>query len=135
MSVLDELRVKVGGDIARGTDDIIARAILLAAGKEWTLIDVATRMKSERYPGDPFQTIFLDGEPILELHDIHLGGSTLLSRDPADAVYTMRVTQNYKLLGKAAAAHNAGSSTDRALELRGDHDENGVTDAAAKTEE
>lgn len=118
MSTLDELRDKFTADVAAGTDSIIARAVLLASGQEWTLIDVAKRISAVRYGVHAgYSIIYLDGDPILELHDPHIGGSNLLSREPADACYTVAVTQNYKLLGKAAAAHNADPT--KAAAIRG----------------
>ena len=79
------------------TDGIIANAILVATGQEWTLIDVAARMRSERFAGATFQTILLDGEPILELHD-----ATIETTRDESGQSIMRVSQNSRLLGKAA---------------------------------
>lgn len=107
MKAMDDLRErlfrKASCDIAAGTDGIIAKAILLACGQAWTLIDVRQRVRSERFKDATFQTLFLDGEPILELHDV-----TFDSTPPATAGdnWKMSANQNYRFLGKAAAAQS-----------------------------
>jgi hypothetical protein len=60
-----------------------------------TEADIAARMRSERYKGEAWQTIFLDGEPILELHDV-----TMETVREGEA-WIMRVNQNSRMLGKA----------------------------------
>lgn len=109
--VLSEIRSSIMVATANGTDGIIARAILLASGQEWTLIDVASRVTSVRYRDDKHQVIYLDGEPILELHDPYFSGSTLMSREEKDQRYSLKVSQNYRLLGKAADAANRPTPT------------------------
>ena len=85
------------GDIARGTDAIIGKAILLATGERWQVLDMS-RVLSRRFNGEKYQTILLDGEPILELHDLTFDSGQ------SDAVsYILSASQNYRFLGKAAA--------------------------------
>lgn len=86
------------GDIARGTDEIIGKAILLATGERWQVLDMS-RVKSRRFSGDAYQTILLDGEPILELHDL------TFDKGKSDALnYMLSASQKYRFMGKALAA-------------------------------
>lgn len=89
------------GDIARGTDGIIGKAILLATGERWQVLDM-NRVKSVRYQGDKFQTITLDGEPILELHDLEFVSAAV------EGAFKQTALQRYRFLGKAkdAEAHS-----------------------------
>lgn len=92
----------MSSDIARGTDAIIGKAILLAAGDRWQVLDMS-RVQSRRFKGDTYQTILLDGEPILELHDLAFDSGA-----KSDTNYVMSATQRYCFLGKAkdAEAHS-----------------------------
>jgi hypothetical protein len=95
VDIVQEALKKASVGIARGTDNIIATAILRATGQEWTLIDVKARMRSERYKGAAFQTILLDGEPILDLHDVTFENTET----------GFKSNQYYCYLGKAAEEH------------------------------
>lgn len=100
LDVKSELLNQWSQKVARGTDAVIADALLLATGEEWTVIDVAKRVHSVRINGDTFETIHLDGEPILELHDL-----TFSDEQTNPARHVISANRQYRFLGKAAAEH------------------------------
>ena len=105
LDVKSELLNQWSQKIARGTDAVIADALRLAAGEEWNVIGVAKRVHSVRVKGDTFETIHLDCEPILELHDL-----TFSDVPTNPARHVISANRQYRFLGKAAAAHAKRSS-------------------------
>lgn len=69
VDVAAEMRSKIATDLARGRDGVLGAAISTALGEPWKVEDMIGRLRSERVKGETFETIFLDGEPLLELHD------------------------------------------------------------------
>lgn len=50
--------------------DAEIKAALDAVSPGWTLIDVKARCRIERVAGLPFETLYLDSTPLLEIHPV-----------------------------------------------------------------
>lgn len=78
-------------------EEAIVRQALDAALPGWTMEDVKTRCQWIRVGGSPVITLHVDGEAVLEMHDIEVGEM----RNEGDR-FVSNVTQRYRKLGKAA---------------------------------
>jgi hypothetical protein len=83
-------------------DGIVRLAIDAAIGSAWTLDNVARRCQWVRVVGNTFETLAIDGEPALEMHDLEVSPAELR----ADS-YVSSVTQRYRFLGRAAHLNKA----------------------------
>jgi hypothetical protein len=73
-------------------DSVFIEAINRAIGKHWAISELKGRVERIKRHGDAFEIVYLDGKPILELHDPV--ATTEFSEFSAKAV----TKQNYRIL-------------------------------------
>lgn len=86
-------------------EEIVRTAIGNVLG-DFVVLDAAQRCRWTRRVGEAFQILHLDGQPILELHDLELP-----TQEFKEDRYVFNFTQKYRLLGRAAANTKASTGT------------------------
>jgi hypothetical protein len=89
------------GEMVRKKEGLFRMALDAACPDGWVLADLKTRCRLERIVGTTYETLLLDGEPILEIHDVEFH-EPVMEGDR----WVGRLAQNYRFLGRAAASAN-----------------------------
>lgn len=95
VNIADEARKAWANKIAAETDKIIREGLNRKIGEGWTLADLAGRCQSVRFHGAAFETLYVDGRPFLELHDLEFPNPP--PAKPGDPM-TLNATRNYRFL-------------------------------------
>lgn len=80
-------------------EGIVSEVICTVLGRCWTRSDIINRCIWKRRADESFETLFVDGEPVLELHDLEFTPAVM----EGDR-YVRHVTQRYRKLGGAAGS-------------------------------
>lgn len=91
------------GRLAFQQDELIRRAVVEVMGRAWLPQDIKNRCRFERILGENWQTLLIDGEPVLMLFDVEFPGPERL-----DDRYVCKVSQSYKFVGRAAHLNGEG---------------------------
>jgi hypothetical protein len=93
-NVREEIAKDHSAKMASALDAIISEAITAMIGAEWAICDLKGRLRSERFRGDTFETIYLDDAPILELHDVVFSHT----HPSYEQGWVFRAERNYRIL-------------------------------------
>ena len=89
----DGIAMSLASGLTQKTDQVITDAIDNAIGKGWSIEGLMGRLERIRCDGDTYETITIDGKPVIELHD-----PELTTRDDDGAVVLV-AEQKYRILG------------------------------------
>lgn len=95
MTLAQETTFRVAGAMAARIDAVLGQAVSMAIGDEWTMTTIAGRLRSVREGRNTFEVIYLDDQPILELHDPVI--STIFSHEKG---WMQTVTQAHRVLAR-----------------------------------
>jgi hypothetical protein len=90
--VREEIQKNAVSAMAKKLDDTLKGVFDSCWPEGWTMDDVKRRCTRTRVHGSPVEIFYIDGVPKLELHPVEL--ETVRT----DMGWTMRLTQNYRLL-------------------------------------
>jgi hypothetical protein len=82
-------------------DDLIRRAMVDVIGEALLPQEMMNRCALQRIIGESWQTLYIDGEPVLMLFDLEFPESERL-----EDRWVCRVSQRYKYVGRAAHLNN-----------------------------
>ena len=69
--MIDEFSTKLATDLVAKIDAEISHALNLVA-PDWTFVDVRKRCRLERVAGIPYETLFFDDKPLLEIYPVEV---------------------------------------------------------------
>jgi hypothetical protein len=78
-------------------ESIVQRAVVEVIGRAWTASDIKNRCRFERILGETWETLVIDGEPVLMLFDMEVSPAELRGDS-----YISNVSQRYRYIGRAA---------------------------------
>lgn len=78
-------------------EDLIRRVVVDVIGRAWLPRDIKNRCRFERILGETWETLIIDGEPVLMLFDLEVSPAELRGDS-----YVSNVSQRYRYVGRAS---------------------------------
>lgn len=78
-------------------EELVRRVAADVIGKAWLPIDIKNRCRFERILGETWETLIIDGEPVLMLFDLEVSPPELRGDS-----YVSNVSQRYRYIGRTA---------------------------------
>lgn len=92
MNIHKEMIDNAALEMVRKKEEEFRQVLDAAFPTGWTLDDVKRRCKLMRYSWSPVETLYVDGNPVLEIHPLEF------EQIRTESGWTMKVTQNYRRL-------------------------------------
>jgi hypothetical protein len=102
MSIIEECTRPAMEKMVGQQEELIRRAVVDVIGVAWLPQDIKRRCRFDRIIGETWQTLYIDGEPVLMLFDVEFPEAERL-----DDRYVCKVTQRYKYVGRASHLNGA----------------------------
>lgn len=83
-------------------EGLVQRAVVEVIGKAWLPSDIKNRCRFERILGETWETLIIDGEPVLMLFDWEFSPAEMRGDS-----YITKVSQRYRYVGRAAHLNGA----------------------------